>query len=72
VLQLTEAESATQRAALMLHASQQAVMPSFLAAFVCRNEPFTEFTAAEVPRVPEMLYQLRQPPSRHPTAGGHP
>jgi LmbE family N-acetylglucosaminyl deacetylase len=72
VLRLTDPESATQRAALALHVSQQAVMPSFLAAFVCRNEPFTEFTTAEVHRVPEVLHQLRQPPSRHPTAGGHP
>ena len=70
-LRLTETESATQRAALALHASQQAVMPSFLAAFVCRNEPFTEFTVAEVQRVPEVLHQLRQPPPPHPAAGGH-
>ena len=56
-LQLTDAESATQRAALALHASQQAVMPSFLASFVCRSEPFTEFTAAEVQRVPQLMRQ---------------
>jgi len=54
-LQLTDAESARQRAALTRHASQQAVMPSFLAAFVCRHEPFTEFTPAEVQRVLEGL-----------------
>jgi LmbE family N-acetylglucosaminyl deacetylase len=56
-LQLTEVESATQRAALALHASQQAVMPTFLASFVCRSEPFTEFTTAEVQRVPEVIRQ---------------
>jgi len=55
-LQLTDAESARQRAALARHASQQEVMPAFLAAFVCRNEPFTEFTLAEVQRVPEVLH----------------
>ena len=70
-LRLTDTESATQRAALALHGSQQAVMPSFLAAFVCRTEPFTEFTTAEVDRVPEVLHQLRQSPPPSPAAGGH-
>jgi LmbE family N-acetylglucosaminyl deacetylase len=69
-LRLTDPESATQRTALALHASQQAVMPSFLAAFICRNEPFTAFTVAEVQRVPEVLHQLRQPPPLHPAPGG--
>jgi LmbE family N-acetylglucosaminyl deacetylase len=56
-LRLTDTESATQRAALLLHASQQAVMSSFLASFVCRSEPFTEFTAAEVQRVSQLIPQ---------------
>jgi len=70
-LRLTDPESVTQRAALSLHASQQVVMPSFLAAFVCRAEPFTEFTPAEVQRVPEVLHHLRQRPSHHPALDGH-
>ncbi len=45
-------------------------MPAFLAAFLCRNEPFTEFTPAEVQRVPEGLPQLRQPPPPHPQGSG--
>jgi LmbE family N-acetylglucosaminyl deacetylase len=69
-LRLTDAESATQRAALLLHASQQQVMPSFLASFVCRNELFTEFTVAEVQRVPELMHQRRPPPPPHLGAGG--
>jgi hypothetical protein len=71
-LQLTEAESARQRAALARHASQQAVMPAFLASFVCRYAPFTVFTPAEVQRVPEVLHQLRPPPPSRPEAGGPP
>jgi hypothetical protein len=63
---LTDA-SATQRAALARYASQQDVMPSFLAAFVCRHEPFTAFTTAEVQRLPEVLHQPLPP---HPEAGG--
>ena len=55
-LRLTDAESALQRTALLLHASQQAVMPSFLASFICRSEPFTEFTAAEVQRVAPLIH----------------
>ena len=69
-LPLTEADSATQRAALTHYASQLAVMPAFLAAFVCRNEPFTEFTPAAVHRVLEGLHQRHQLPSHRPTAGG--
>jgi LmbE family N-acetylglucosaminyl deacetylase len=66
-LRLTDAESARQRAALARYASQQEVMPAFLAAFVCRNAPFTEFTTAEVQRIPEVLHQ---PPPPHPETGG--
>jgi LmbE family N-acetylglucosaminyl deacetylase len=71
-LRLTEAESMRQRAALLLHASQQAVMPSFLASFVCRHEPFTEFTAAEVQRLPELGHARRPAPPPRPDADSQP
>src|SRR5262249_3851584 len=70
VLPRTDAESATQRAALTHYASQLAVMPAFLAAFVCRNEPFTEFTPAAGHGVLEGLPQRHQLPSHRSTAGG--
>jgi LmbE family N-acetylglucosaminyl deacetylase len=47
---LDEAEEARKREALALYRSQQEVMPSLLAAFVRRTEPFTVFTADEARR----------------------
>jgi LmbE family N-acetylglucosaminyl deacetylase len=47
VLTLMDNEVAAKRRALAQYATQQQVMPSLLAAFVRRTEPFTTFTGAE-------------------------
>ncbi|MFI5396010.1 MAG: PIG-L deacetylase family protein [Candidatus Binatia bacterium] len=46
-LALTDTEIAAKRRALARYASQQEVMPSLLAAFVRRTEPFTVFTGTK-------------------------
>ncbi len=47
VLTLTDTEVVAKRRALAQYASQQQVMPAFLAAFLRRTEPFTVFTRTE-------------------------
>jgi LmbE family N-acetylglucosaminyl deacetylase len=47
-LRLTDHEVAKKHDAMALYTSQQALMPSFLAAFVRRTEPFSQLGPAEV------------------------
>jgi hypothetical protein len=54
-LSLSDAEVTTKVAALTRYATQQAVMPGLLAAFVRRTEPFTVFTDAQVKGVGELV-----------------
>jgi LmbE family N-acetylglucosaminyl deacetylase len=54
-LVLSDAEVAAKRTALARHVTQQEDMAPFLATFVCRTEPFTVFTPAEVARVDALI-----------------
>jgi LmbE family N-acetylglucosaminyl deacetylase len=55
VLVLTPAQAATKRAALAYYATQQEVMPDFLASFVRRTEPFTVFTRRDLRRIRQLM-----------------
>lgn len=55
MLILTDKEVAAKGAALAQYGSQQRETRSLLAAFVRRTEPFTLMTAADLPRVGEMI-----------------
>jgi len=64
-LLLTESEIAAKRAALAHYRSQQEVMASFLAAFICRTEPYTLLSAQQLQRVGNMV-ERRMPPEPTP------
>ena len=54
-LSLSEAEVTAKAAALSRYATQQAVMPGLMAAFVRQTEPFTIFTGAQIRAVGELI-----------------
>lgn len=60
LLALDEAEAARKGAALRCYESQRELMPSFLAAFVRRTEPFTVMTGAEVEGVELQIEMSRR------------
>lgn len=65
-LSLTDDEVARKGAALKRYVTQQDVMPSLLAAFVRRTEPFTVLGAADVHDVAALVGQVAGvPPSGH-------
>jgi LmbE family N-acetylglucosaminyl deacetylase len=71
-LALRDAELSTKRAALARYGTQQEAMPSLLAAFVRRTEPFSVFTPDEVRRVGQMVerHLTRRQVSRPPASRG--
>ena len=62
--ELTPAEVSGKRAALACYRTQQEVMPTFLAAFVRRTEPFTVVPGRELGDVRALLARLAPRPPR--------
>jgi LmbE family N-acetylglucosaminyl deacetylase len=63
---LTDAEMATKRAAIALFESQQKWMPTLLAAFAGRAEPFTVFTDREVNETARLVNESIAEVETHP------